>query len=358
MNMKRWVPILIGITIIAFGIGMFSLIYNDNFSTSNVFRNGIINVKSNGDNVKIDNNGIVVKDGNSNVKIGWNGIDVRDGDEHVTIGWGGITVTEGGETKFNLGNPNRWASNKWNNLNSSSINEEKYIEIQDIDSIIILSQFVDIKVYTEDRSDVRVKYYGQMKSNVIPKLDITRIKGDAVLKLDTPNNDYSVRESDVVLEVFVPIKYKKSIAATTSSADINIENLILEHLTLYTDSGDIKIFESEAESFDLVTSSGDIESKGGRGAFDIATSSGDVDLSVEESKGDIQITTSSGDVYMNYWIGTDYNVTGTSSSGDVYYNGPISLEKDSNGKFNILIGKGGNNLDITTSSGDIYLKNK
>ena len=332
MNMKRWIPILIGITIIAFGIGMFSLIYNDNFSTSNILRNGTINVKSNGDNVKIDNNGIVVKDGNSNVKIGWDGIDVRDGDEHVTIGWGGINVTEGGETKFNLGNPNRWASNKWNKLDSSSINEEKYIEIQDIDSIIILSQFVDIKVSIEDRSDVRVKYYGQMKSSVIPKLDITSIKGDAVIKLDTPNNNYSVIESDVVLEIFVPLKYKKNISANTGSADIYMENLNLDHLTLYTDSGDIKVFESEAESFDLVTSSGDIESKGSGGAFDISTSSGDVDLSVEESKGDVQITTSSGDVSINYWVAVDYNVTGSSSSGDFYFNGSNIMEKNNRGR--------------------------
>lgn len=358
MNMKRWIPILIGITIIAFGIGMFSLIYNDNFSTSNILRNGTINVKSNGDNVKIDNNGIVVKDGNSNVKIGWDGIDVRDGDEHVTIGWGGINITEGGETKFNLGNPNRWASNKWNNLKSSSINEEKYIDIEEIDLIVIDSQFVDIKILTEDRADVRVKYHGEMKSDVVPKLSISKKGEEALIILDHPNSNYSVTESDVVLEIFVPLKYKKNIAANTGSADMYIENLIVDNISLYTTSGDIKINEIEANRIKLASMSGDIKSKGGIGTIDIITSSGDVELGLEERKGDINITTSSGDVEINYWVGVDYNVTSTSSSGDFFFNGSNILGKDNKGKVELLLGKGENNLDITTSSGDIYLKNK
>lgn len=358
MNMKRLIPILIGVTIIAFAIGVFSLIYNDNFRTSNIFRNGIIHVKSNGDNVIIGKNGIVVKDGDSNVKIGWDGIDVRDGDEHVTIGWGGINVSEGGETKFNLGNPNRWGINKWNKLNSSSINEEKYIDIRDIDLIVIDSQFVDIKIFREDRADVRVKYYGDMKSNVVPELNISKKDQDVLLKLVNPESNYSVTESDVVLEVFVPLNYKKNISANTGSSDIYMENVIGDNISLYTTSGDIKINKIEGNRIKLASISGDIESKGSIGTFDIINSSGDVDLGLEESNGDINITTSSGDVEIAYWIAVDYNVTGTSSSGDVYSNGPISIEKDKNGKFDILIGQGGNNLDITTSSGDIYIRNK
>lgn len=358
MNMKKWIPILIGITIIAFGTGIFSLLYNDNFTTSNVFRNGIIQVKSNGDNVIIGKNGIVVKDGNSNIRIGWDGIDVRDGDEHVTIGWGGITVTEGGETKFNLGNPNRWGPNKWNKLNSYEVEEEKYLDIEEIDSIVIDSQFVDIKIFTEDRADIRVKYYGVMKSNVVPELNISKRDQDILITLDNPKSNYSVTESDVVLEIFVPLNYKKNISSNTGSADIYMANFIGDNISLYTTSGDIKIDKTKTNSIKLASMSGDIESKGSAGVFDIITSSGDVDLSLEESKGDIKITTSSGDVDINYWAAVDYNITSISSSGDLYFNGSNVIKKDNKGMIELVLGKGGNNLDIITSSGDIYLNNK
>ena len=356
MNMKRWVSILIGVTLIAFGIGIFSLIYNDNFRTSNILKNGIIRVKSNGDNVTIGKNGIVVKDGNSNVNIGWDGIDVRDGDEHVTIGWGGITVKEGGETKYNLGSPNRWGIFNSNKLTYATVDEDEFVDTKGIDSIIIFSKFVDVKIFEEDREDIHVKYYGGMKSDVVPELDINKRDSEVVIKLNSPES-YSVTESDVVLEIFLPIKYKKSIATTTSSADIHVENLLLDYLTLYTSSGDIKIIETEAESFNLFTSSGDIESNSSKGSFDMVTSSGDIFLSLQESKGDINIATSSGDVEINYWVAVDYNVTGTSSSGDFYFNGSNILEKDNRGRVELFLGKGGNTMNITTSSGDIYLKN-
>lgn len=358
MNIRKWVPILIGVTLISFGVGIYSLIYYDNFKLSNLYNYGIIQLRSDAENINIDKNGIVVKDGESNVKISWDGIEVRDGEDNVTIGWGGITVKEGGKTAFNFGNPNKWGINKFKKLEIMTIDEEKFINLDGIDNIDINSQFVDIKVVSEDRNDIGIKFYGQMQSDVVPVLDVTKKANKLIVKIDNPNNSYTVKESDVVLEVLVPLRYKENISVGTSSADINMSNLMVANVEMNSTSGDIEIIETQAKSFNLATSSGDIELTRSIGTFDILSSSGDVELSLEESKGDIKITTSSGDVDINYWINADYNVTGTTSSGDVYFNGSSILAKDNNGRFHLLIGRGSNKMDINTSSGEINLSNK
>lgn len=355
MNMKRWVSILIGITLIAFGIGTFSLIYNDNFRTSNIFRNGIIHVKSNGDNVTIGESGIVVKDGDINVKIGWDGIDVRDGDEHVTIGWGGITVKDGGKTKFNLGNPNRWGIFNSNKLKYSIQDEEKFLSIEDMDSIVISSQFVDIKIFAEDRSDILVKYYGEMKSDVVPKLNVNNIGKEVLIKLDNPNSNYAVKESDVVLEIFVPIDYKKDISATTSSADIYMEDLIGDNISLYTTSGDIKTYEIEGNRIKLASTSGDIELEQSIGRLNISATSGDVKIYATEDQGDININATSGNVSIKLEEESNYKIKAKSISGDVKSNFYIPLELEVNSRLDFEMGDGKYRMDITTTSGDIKI---
>ncbi len=358
MNIRKWIPILICLTLISFGVGIYSLIHYDNFKLSNIYNYGIIQLRSDAENINIDKNGIVVKDGKSNVKINWDGIEVRDGEDNVSIGWGGITVKEGGKTTFNLGNPNKWGINKFKRLELQKIDEEKFINIDGIDNIDINSQFVDVRVVSEDRKDVGIKFYGEMESNVLPSLDVTKKGNKLIVKIDNPNNSYTVKESDVVLEVLVPLRYNENISVSTSSADINMSNLTVANVDMNSTSGSIEIIETGAKSFNLATSSGDIESKGSVGFFHINTSSGDVDLSMEESKGDIKINTSSGNVNINYWISVDYNVTGTISSGDVYFNGSSILPKNNNGRFHLLIGRGSNSMEINTSSGEINFTSK
>lgn len=358
MNVRKWVPILIGVTLISFGVGIYSLIYYDNFKLSNIYNYGIIQLRSDAENVNIDKNGIVVKDGESNVKISWDGIEVRDGEDNVTIGWGGITVKEEGKTTFNLGNPNKWGINKFKRLELQIIDEQKFINVDGIDNIDVNSEFVDIRIVSEDRNDIGIKFYGQMQSDVVPVLDVTKKANKLIVKINNHNNSYTVKESDVVLEIAVPNGYKENISVATSSGDMYMENLIVKDVDMNSTSGDIEIIETQAISLNLATSSGDIESSGSIGVFDIITSSGDVDLNIDESKGDIKITTSSGDVEIKLGINANYSITGTTSSGDVYFSGPTSLEKDKNGEFELLIGAGENTMKITTSSGEINFTSK
>lgn len=114
---RRIIWILVGVMLIGFGIGFYSLIYIDEFRLSNLpnLNLGNIDINSNGSNVKVGLDGIEVIDGDDQVIVNWDGIRVIDGDNKVIIGPGGINIEEkdsnhGGWTIKNwsiFGNQNR-----------------------------------------------------------------------------------------------------------------------------------------------------------------------------------------------------------------------------------------------------------
>lgn len=360
--MKRWVSILIGIVLIAFGVGLYSLIYYDGFSFSNYYNlnhNGVINIKSKGSQVKIGSDGIKVDDGDDHVSISWSGIEVRDGNDHMKVGLDGITINDENKTKVNFGNVGKWFGFSSRNLIESTLNEEKFEDIDGINSIEVSSSFVDIKVTSEERDDVRVNYYGRMKSNVIPVLETKKNGKELVIKLTAPiTNSYTVTESNAVLEVFIPETFKGDISVSTSSGDIFSKNIIGNVFNFDSSSGDIDLSKINSAKINISTSSGDIKTNELIGGINASSSSGDIGLTIDNSNGNVNLSTSSGDVSVIVKEGASYSVTGNTSSGSVNYNGPVSINKDKSGKFDFTLGRGDNILKVNTSSGDIEFSNK
>lgn len=364
MNIKRLVYILIGVVLISFGLGALSLRYNDNFRFEKIRWSGI-NIRGNG-NVKIDSQGIEVKDGRDHViidwdgikvndgkdkvSIGWDGIKVDDGEDKVSIGWDGIKIQEGDKSKINIGD---WfvfdKDLKW-----VTIDEEKSIKVDGIEAINISSDFIDIKVSSVDRDDIKVKYSGSMETNVVPKLKIEEKSDEIEIKLENENS-YTVRESDVFLEVFIPKDYNKNINIAGSSSDIDIENLVIENLNIYSSSGDIDIENISGKSFNILSSSGYIEIEDSVGEMNLQSSSGDIELDNRKNTEDIKIDSSSGDISIEFGKSPNYIIKGSSSSGEFRSSFPMSIEENNEKSFKALIGQGDNTIEVNTSSGDIKL---
>lgn len=82
MNIRRLVQILLGVVLIAFGIGLFSFKYNDKEKFINSTSKDIINIESKDGTVSIGKKGIEINYGDDHVSIGWNGINVREGNKY------------------------------------------------------------------------------------------------------------------------------------------------------------------------------------------------------------------------------------------------------------------------------------
>ena len=359
MDIKRLIYILLGVMLIGFGVGFYSLIYNDDFSLSKV-NFGNVNVRSNGSDVKIGSDGIEVKDGDDHVIIDWNGIKVTDGDEEVIVGLDGIKVDGRDYDKdwnlnWNIGN---WFGFGPRNLKESNINEEKFEVIDGIESINISSSFVDIKVTSEDRDDVRVKYYGRMKSSVVPTLETEKNGKELIIKLTNPKTNYTVTNSNVVLEIFVPKSLVTDYSISSSSANINAKNIISNDFQTSSSSGDVNLTTIKGENLEFSSSSGEIIGKEIIGDVNASSSSGDIEFTLDESTGDYEISTSSGDVNIYYNNTAGYKGTVNTSSGDLEYNGSINITKEKNHNYEFTLGSGEKNIKINTSSGDIEFENR
>ncbi len=361
MNMRRYVPILVAIALIALGVGFLSLRYNDNYGFISSKSGNLLNINSRDGIVKIGTDGIEVIDGKDHVSIGWNGIKVKDGKEEVSIGWDGIKVKDGNKSGFSIDKSSsnwNWFGISSNKLKWETVDEEKFSEIDGINSIAISSPFIDVKVTSEDRDDVRIRYYGKMKSNVLPTLKVEKKSNNLDIKLESNTNSYSVMDSDVVLEVFMPKSFSENISTSTSSGNIYMKDLIVKDFSISSSSGDLELENLEGKALNLSTSSGDIKLEDSIGEINVTSSSGDVFLDNNKTNENMKITTSSGDVSINLSNNSSYKIEGTTSSGDVHYNGPISVEKDRSGKFDFTIGSGEKLIRIVTSSGDIEFNNR
>lgn len=361
MDIRRLIPILIGVILISFGIGIYSLRYYDNITFDRFKNNGIningkgfLNVKSDGSNVVIGKDGIQVKDGDEFVSIGWDGINVKDGDEQVSVGWDGIKVKDGQREVRGITNFGGWFGIN-NNLDSHKIDEEKHENIDGITSIKIASSFIDIKVLQEKRDDIWIKYYGSMKSNVVPKLETERNGSELNIKLTSNKNSYTISESNVVLEVIIPVAYDKDLNISSSSADIFINDVVGTNLNIASSSGDVNLKNIQGKNTSITTSSGDMNLEKLESNVNLTSSSGDIELFINKSTEDVKIVTSSGDVSISFDKDSSYSVLGTTSSGDVSSR-MINIKRDRNNKFEFSVGNGKKEMRITTSSGDVYFK--
>ncbi len=139
----------------------------------------------------------------------------------------------------------------------------------------------------------------------------------------------------------------------SGSGDIKLKNAAGK-ITLNTGSGDMTVGEIRGK-LDTSSGSGDVSIEHLEGDFNIAAGSGDV--WIEESIGSAYIRTSSGDVGLDAHTG---NADITATSGDLKIGtypvaGEVAL-KSSSGNVDVVIYGSSVALDITTSSGTIAAK--
>ncbi|MBU5425857.1 DUF4097 domain-containing protein [Tissierella pigra] len=385
MNTKKVVSILAVVVLVAFGVGILSLRYNDNYKFIGSNSINWVNVRSNDEIVKIDEDGIQVKDGDDQVSIGWNGIKVNDGKNGVSIGWDGVKVKDGDEqvsiglNGVNIKEKNKSFFSNWNwfginsrNLKWETIDEETQAEITGIDTIIVSPDFIDVKITSEERDDVGIHYYGKMKTNIVPTLNVDKTSNSLDIKLKTNRNNYSVVTSDVILEIFVPKSYNGNFHVTATSGDIYMKGLAGKNFNISSNSGEQHLENLEGNKLTLTATSGDItlknsigevESKSSSGEqrfenvegqkLDLSASSGDIEL--KNCVGEIKVSTNSGEQRYKNVEGKKLDLSST--SGDIELEDCIGELKISTNSGHISLDneKSKENMKLSTSSGDISI---
>lgn len=368
-NKDKWKWIGLAAVIVTLMLTI-SFIFNKNNHKSS---SDLLNISSNGETVRIGANGIEIKSNDSHVVIGWNGIKIKDGGDEVNMGWDGINIKDDkGNSAFKFSIFDFLKINN-KNLKWHEADEEKFAKIDNAKNIFISSPFVDVKVYSEDRNDVRVYYHGKMKTNIIPELVVENEGENLNIELKIEKYNYSVTYSNSVLEIFIPDTFVGNInvstssgdalvkdttcenfSLTSSSGDIFLENIHGKEINLHTSSGDINIY-TLVGNMDISTSSGNIKVNSLDGNINMKTSSGDVSLNNITSK-EVKIITSSGDIDIALDENANFKITGSTSSGDFIVNRKMEIVENKRGRFVATIGNGIYSMEIRTSSGDVTFK--
>lgn len=123
-------------------------------------------------------------------------------------------------------------------------------------------------------------------------------------------------------------------------------------------SGDIWVKEASGR-ISVSTTSGEINVSGSEGCGSIGSTSGDVFFSLAELSGDISINTSSGEVTMELPKAVSLEFEAGTSSGeiDTFFDEALSFSKKGNHAAG-TVGSGGRKLEITTTSGDVRIRER
>ena len=187
MDIKKLAIILLGIMLISFSIGFYSLRYIDNFQFLDYLNENSIEISDNGDFVSIGGDGIQVLDGDTQVSITWKGIEVVEDGQRTVIGFNGINIVNSFVNRIDL--------------KDKSYDTQLDAEIDSAGIIRISSTFADVSVYSTSENKVSAVLSGSYKGDADLELKVIEIPGGIEIKALPEGNTFTVVNSNLNLKV-------------------------------------------------------------------------------------------------------------------------------------------------------------
>jgi hypothetical protein len=206
---------------------------------------------------------------------------------------------------------------------TQNFDERKSEDASRVEKIAIDSTVIDVNISVSNSSKIEAHFYGQADIDGDIDFDVCVVNSELRITLKCIGNCYN---GSLKLDVTVPHKTFKEIAAKSSSADVTLsEGVSTEYLKVKTQSGDL---ETDA----IFTKAS------------IATMSGDVGLYIDATEDiSVEISTKSGDVSADFDNIDNINLSTSTMSGDVR-----NRHKGGNGYTA--------DVYISTKSGDIRIR--
>lgn len=204
-----------------------------------------------------------------------------------------------------------------------NFDERKFEDASSVEKITIDSAVADVNISVSNSSKIEVHFYGRADIDGDIDFDVRMVKHELIIALKFICNCYN---GSLKLDVTVPRKIFKTIAAKSSSADITLgEGVSMEYLKVKTQSGNL-------ETNVIFTNAS------------ITTMSGNVELYIDATKDiNVDISTMSGNVSAEFNNISDIGLSTRTMSGNVrdYHKGGTGYNA---------------NVDISTMSGNIRIR--
>lgn len=164
---------------------------------------------------------------------------------------------------------------------------------------------------------------------------------------------------DTILTIEVPQQELHSLEVNATSGDIQIDNMHVKQIAIYSQSGDQIITNTKAKKqITTKTTSGDVKAENIQAEHAIfVVNSGDITLDNGDLKTNMDLTTSSGDVALTFdETPTSMRVNFESNLGKLYSSiDDLNLEKIDANHVKGIKGTGTYEVKVQTKSGDLNL---
>ncbi len=263
-------------------------------------------------------------------------------------------------------------------LTVGDVDDSKTFKASEINEIYIDVTSTDINITEAEGDEILVNFSGEVSTN--RKMDLpelvayktgdelhVEIKRPATFLLGiniwrTRLDIYIPRDSLEVLEIDT-VSADAGIAAldvgrfgfSSTSGDFNGRGLIADSIKLNSTSGDF-ILEDYTGDLNIHTTSGDLMLEDGtlNENIGITTVSGDVYIEQEDSS-NMDIRTTSGEVGINLSKDARFYLRIRTTSGDIANRFPIQITSSGRKSMEGVVGSEENEIEISTTSGDISL---
>ncbi|MEC1429987.1 DUF4097 domain-containing protein [Bacillus subtilis] len=245
---------------------------------------------------------------------------------------------------------------------------------RDIDSMVIESDSKDVRIITEERSDISAGISGDSG-----KLFVTENKRKLELTVKEKEFQFLNGFNRSTLIVRLPYDYKGDLAIRTSSGDVSVAgndhlalsglnavsasgntsvtDIRLQDLKVKASSGDVSISNTVSQTAGIDLTSGDANLVHVSGSLDVKMTSGDFNAVLKKVTGPVSVTLTSGDANVSLPQNGSFAVNALSASGDV--SSPYSFADKAHKEQHHITGTQGSGqhpIDIKTDSGDLAIR--
>jgi DUF4097 and DUF4098 domain-containing protein YvlB len=225
-------------------------------------------------------------------------------------------------------------------------------------------------------------------------LKVTNNSGTIIAAFDTKTKPYGIFNSNVKMTVYLPKDSMLNLEITSSSGEVTVVGLDLSNVSINSTSGKTTVLDCTGENLSLDKSSGstiltnadfkniDINSTSGNidvidtaaditlistsgdttlekvsGSVDIMSTSGRVNVSIDGMPKEITINSISGGVKLYLDSDAAFDLSTRATSGSIKTDFDITA-KDFNKYIQGTVNGGGNQVEVTTTSGNINIIKK
>jgi len=245
-------------------------------------------------------------------------------------------------------------------VSSSQIKTQKFLDIGDVNRIVIDTVNTDVNVIPVVDKKVEVDFYGNTTTNLIadkPELMTDLKNGVLTISITYPKTITLglINLADLYLDVYVPDNFSKDIKVSTVSGNLDIEKLSIENFNFKSISGNLKADSLSAKNWVIETSSGKVNLNDPEGEIHADTISGDINTILKSFNNDLSVKTVSGEVNIYLPQDSSFRFALGSISGKIVNEFGSKITFADRNNLEGMVGESAFNIIINTISGNIKI---